>query len=458
MKTIMVVDDEKDIRESLSGVLSDEGYIVVTADSSEDALKKIEAAVPELVLLDIWLPGMDGTEALKRIKLKHPFLPVIMISGHANIETAVKTTKLGAYDFIEKPLSLDKVVLTVQHALEHKSLVEENRSFRQKELAKYKLVGGTESMLALKRDIERAAPSNGWVLITGENGTGKEYVARNIHLLSTRAAKPFIEVNCAAIPEELIESELFGHEKGAFTSAVAQKKGRFDLADKGTIFLDEIGDMSLKTQAKVLRILQEQTFERVGGVDQIKVDVRVIAATNKDLREQITKGAFREDLYYRLNVIPFHIPPLRERSADIALFVEHFLGEFTAQTARGVMTVSDEAMAFFLQYRWPGNVRELKNLVERLVIMTPGNVITPDDLPSYMHTGKPEVARAGVDSAQQSDIFRAGSLKEARRDFEREFILRKLKEFGGNISKTAEAIGIERTHLHRKIRSYGLEV
>ncbi|MBI5885108.1 MAG: sigma-54-dependent Fis family transcriptional regulator [Deltaproteobacteria bacterium] len=458
MKTIMVVDDEKDIRDSLSGVLSDEGYDVVTAGSSEDALRLIEGALPELVLLDIWLPGMDGTEALKHIKALYPLLPVIMISGHANIETAVKTTKLGAYDFIEKPLSLDKVVLTVQHALERKSLIEENRTLRQKELAKYGLVGGSESMQALKRDIERAAPSNGWVLITGENGTGKEYVARNIHLLSNRAAKPFIEVNCAAIPEELIESELFGHEKGAFTSAIAQKKGKFDLADKGTIFLDEIGDMSLKTQAKVLRILQEQTFERVGGVEQIKVDVRVIAATNKDLREQITRGAFREDLFYRLNVIPFHIPPLRERTADIPLFIEHFLKEFTAQTARGVMSVSEEVISLFLQYRWPGNVRELKNLVERLVIMTPGSVIKIDDIPSFMLAGKTASHGETGASNQQIDIFKSSLLKEARRDFEREFILRKLKEFGGNISKTAEAIGIERTHLHRKIRSYGLEV
>jgi len=458
MKTIMVVDDEKDIRDSLSGVLRDEGYDVAAAGSAEDALKQMEAALPELVLLDIWLPGMDGTEALKQIKALYPLLPVIMISGHANIETAVKTTKLGAYDFIEKPLSLDKVVLTVQHALERKSLIEENRTLKQKELAKYRLVGGSDSMQALKRDIERAAPSNGWVLITGENGTGKEYVARNIHLLSNRAAKPFIEVNCAAIPEELIESELFGHEKGAFTSAVAQKKGKFDLADKGTIFLDEIGDMSLKTQAKVLRILQEQTFERVGGVDQIKVDVRVIAATNKDLREQITRGAFREDLFYRLNVIPFHIPPLRERTADIPLFVEHFLKDYAAETAKGAMSVSEEAMSLFLEYRWPGNVRELKNLVERLVIMTPGNFITVNEIPSSMLSGKAASRGETGASTQSADLFKANLLREARRDFEREFILRKLKEFGGNISKTAEAMGIERTHLHRKIRNYGLDV
>ncbi|MBI5561611.1 MAG: sigma-54-dependent Fis family transcriptional regulator, partial [Deltaproteobacteria bacterium] len=278
---------------------------------------------------------------------------------------------------------------------------------------------------------------------------GKVYVARNIHLLSNRSGNPFIEVNCAAIPEELIESELFGHEKGAFTSAAAQKKGRFDLADKGTIFLDEIGDMSLKTQAKVLRILQEQTFERVGGVERIKVDVRVIAATNKNLREQIVKGAFREDLFYRLNVIPFHIPPLRERPEDIPLFAGHFLKEFAGQTGRNVlMTETGEAMDMLVRYAWPGNVRELKNLIERLVIMTPSNVITPDDIPSYIR---------GAEAAPPANLFRSNLLKEARRDFEREFIVRKLKEFGGNIAKTAEAIGIERSHLYRKIRSYGLE-
>ncbi|MBI4950312.1 MAG: sigma-54-dependent Fis family transcriptional regulator [Deltaproteobacteria bacterium] len=448
MKTVLIVDDEQDIREALKGVFRDEGFEVKTAGSAEEALKRLDSAPPDLVLLDIWLPGMDGIAALKEIKARHPNLPVIMISGHANIETAVKTTKLGAYDFIEKPLSLDKVILTAEHALERNRLVEENTALRTRALRKYDIIGKSRPIQGLKADIARVAPTNSWVLITGENGTGKEFVARNIHLLSNRSGKPFVEVNCAAIPEELIESELFGHEKGAFTSAIAQKKGRFDLSDKGTIFLDEIGDMSLKTQAKILRILQEQSFERVGGTERITVDVRVIAATNKNLKEQIVKGTFREDLYYRLNVIPFHVPPLRERREDIPLFIDHFLGEFCRETAKERLKVGEDSIEILSAYEWPGNVRELKNVIERLVIMTPGSVITVDDIPSYIK---------GAGPVHQRNIFGSALLKEARREFEREFISRKLKEFGGNIAKTAEAIGIERSHLYRKIKSYGIE-
>ncbi|MBI5888607.1 MAG: sigma-54-dependent Fis family transcriptional regulator [Deltaproteobacteria bacterium] len=445
----MVVDDEIDIREALGGVFRDEGYAVASAGSAEEALKKLDSRIPEIVLLDIWLPGMDGIDALKEIKKKYPALPVIMISGHANIETAVKATKLGAYDFIEKPLSLDKVILTVEHALEQKRLVEENNELRAKALARYEIIGKTKAVEDMVGAIRRAAPSNSTALITGENGTGKEFVARNIHLLSLRSGRPFVEVNCAAIPEELIESELFGHEKGAFTGAAAQKKGKFDLADKGTIFLDEIGDMSLKTQAKVLRILQEQTFERVGGTERVSVDVRVIAATNKNLREEIIKGAFREDLYYRLNVIPFAVPPLRERAEDIPLFIDYFLKEFSRETSRDAFTISPEAVRILMKYGWPGNVRELKNIIERLVIMTPTNVIMPDDVPPYIR---------GAQSAHPiGNVFKSALIKEARRDFEREFILRKLREHGGNIAKTAEAIGLERSHLYRKIKSYGIE-
>ena len=446
--TVMLVDDEKDIRDSLTGVLKDVGYEVVAAANAEEAFKKLEARSPEVVLLDIWLPGMDGTEALKEIKLKHPGIPVIMISGHANIETAVRTTKLGAYDFLEKPLSLDKVVLTVEHAIEHKRLLEENRHLKQKAWAKYEIIGNSQAIQALKSDIERAAPSNSWVLITGENGTGKELVSRNIHLQSNRSGKSFIEVNCAAIPEELIESELFGHEKGAFTGAHQRKAGKFDMADKGTIFLDEIGDMSLKTQAKILRVLQEKSFERVGGTENITVDVRVIAATNKDLKEEVSKGRFREDLFYRLNVIPFHVPPLRERREDVPLLLSHFLKEFARETAREVPVISKEAVEILCAYRWPGNVRELRNMVERLVIMARSNTITPEDIPSNIKGAQP---------AQSGNLFSGSLLKEARRDFEREFIMRKLKEFGGNIARTAEAIGIERSHLYRKIKSYGIE-
>lgn len=446
--TVLVVDDEKEIREALIGVLKDEGHEVMTAGSAEDALKKLELRQPDAVLLDIWLPGMDGVEALKEIKSRHPGLPVIMISGHANIDTAVRTTKLGAYDFIEKPLSLEKVTLTVEHAIEQKRLTEENSNLRQRAGARYEIIGQSQSIQSLKADIRKAAPSNSWALITGDNGTGKELVARNIHLLSTRSGKPFIEVNCAAIPEELIESELFGHEKGAFTNAVAQKKGKFDLADKGTIFLDEIGDMSLRTQAKILRVLQEKSFERVGGTELITVDARVIAATNKNLSEEVARGRFREDLYYRLNVIPFHVPPLRERREDIPLLMEHFLREFARETAREVLAVSPEAREVLFAYDWPGNVRELKNLVERLVIMTHSHAITGNDIPSYIR---------GAQSAQPGVFFRSNLLKEARRDFEKEFISLKLKEFGGNIARTAEAIGIERSHLYRKIRNYGIE-
>jgi len=449
MKTILIIDDEKNIRDALVGVFKDEGYSVAVAGTAEEGLKSLEAGPPDLVLLDIWLPGMDGVDALKQIKARHPVLPVIMISGHANIETAVRTTKLGAYDFIEKPLSLDKVLLTAEHAFENKRLVEENNAFRTKALARYEIIGDSPAMRSLKNDIRRAGPTNSWVLITGENGTGKEFVARNIHLMSNRSAKPFVEVNCAAIPEELIESELFGHEKGAFTSAVAQRKGKFDMADRGSIFLDEIGDMSLKTQAKILRILQEQSFERVGGTERIAVDVRVIAATNKDLRKQITNGTFREDLYYRLNVIPFHVPPLRERGGDIDLFIDYFLKEFCRETAREPLRVDPAARARLLSYGWPGNVRELKNIMERLVIMTPSNLVTVEDLPLYLRGSSAAVNDAGP--------FASNDLKAARREFEKEFITRKLKEHGGNISRTAEVIGIERSHLYRKIRTYGID-
>ncbi|MBI5599817.1 MAG: sigma-54-dependent Fis family transcriptional regulator [Deltaproteobacteria bacterium] len=448
MKTIMVVDDEKNIRDSLEGVLRDEGFEVVSSENAEEAISRIKSAPPDLVLLDIWLAGMDGVTALSEIKTAHPGLPVVMISGHGTVETAVRATKLGAYDFLEKPLSLEKVVLTVSHALEEKRLMEENTALLDRAKKKYGIIGQTAAIVGLKNDIRRVAPTNSWVLITGENGTGKELVAWNIHLYSNRSGKPFVEVNCAAIPEELIESELFGHEKGAFTSAVSSKKGKFDMADGGTIFLDEIGDMSLKTQAKVLRILEDQSFERVGGTKKITVDVRVVAATNKNLPEEIKKGNFREDLYYRLNVIPFHVPPLRERTGDIPLFVRHFLEEFSRETSKDVPTVEDPAAGMLLRYAWPGNVRELKNLMERFVIMSPSGVITTDDVPSYI--------KGDVRSGQESPLGRE-TLRQARVDFEREFIMKKLNEFGGNVARTAEAIGIERSHLHRKIKAYGID-
>ncbi len=447
MKTVLIVDDERNIRDSLGAVLRDEGFDVVFSESAEEAISEISKDEIDVVLLDVWLPGMDGIAALREIKKTSPSLPVIMITGHGTVETAVKATKLGAYDFLEKPLSIEKVLLSVDHALEQARLAEENRELKEAGAKKYLIIGNSGIMEGLKNDIRKVAASNAGVLITGENGTGKELVARNIHLFSLRSDKPFVAVNCAAIPEELIESELFGHERGAFTGAVSAKKGRFDMADKGTLFLDEIGDMSTKTQAKILRILEEKSFERVGGTLRRSVDVRVVAATNKNLEEEIKKGNFREDLYYRLNVIPFRVPALRERKGDIPVFVRHFLNEFSLETGRGAHTIGGEALAFFMSYDWPGNVRELRNLIERLVIMTPSGEINTNDVPSYIR---------GAQSANAPATF-GETLKFARKGFEREFIIRKLGEFNGNIAKTADAIGIERSHLYRKMKSYGIE-
>ncbi len=447
-RQILVVDDEERIRQSLNGVLKDEGYEVREAKDGVQALKQIESDPPDVVLLDIWMPGMDGMETLERIKAQIPNLPVVMISGHANIELAVRATKLGAYDFIEKPLSLEKVLLTVNHALLYSKLEQENRALRQEIQKKYEMVGNSPEILQLKEQIKIVGPTNGWVLIAGENGTGKELVAREIHQMSLRADKPFVEVNCAAIPEELIESELFGHEKGSFTGALTKRRGKFDLANEGTIFLDEIADMSLKTQAKILRILQEQKFERVGGTEMIFVDVRVIAATNRDLKEEIQKGRFREDLFYRLNVIPITVPPLRERKTDIPILVEHFIAEFCLENNKEMKRTSSEAMSLLISYSWPGNVRELKNVVERMVIMTRGPVIEARDVP--------DPVREQPKALPEFSFFEFNLLKDARREFERRFIMKKLMENDENISKTAELIGIERSNLHRKIKSYGI--
>jgi two-component system nitrogen regulation response regulator NtrX len=449
-KRILVVDDEDKIRQSLSGILADEGYEVLEARDGPQALKQMETDPSDLVLLDIWMPGMDGMEILERIKGSTPGLPVIMISGHANIELAVRAVKLGAYDFIEKPLSLEKVLLTVNNALLFSKLEQENRALRQEIQKRYEIVGNSSEIQHLKEQIKIVAPTNGWVLITGENGTGKELVARGIHGLSLRADKSFVEVNCAAIPEELIESELFGHEKGSFTGALTKRRGKFDLANEGTIFLDEIADMSLKTQAKILRILQEQKFERVGGSEMIYVDVRVIAATNRDLKDEILKGKFREDLYYRLNVIPIAVPSLRERKIDIPLLVEHFISNFCLENHKELKKMTPAGMDLMSSYHWPGNVRELKNLVERMVIMTRGHVIDVNDVPAPIR----EQRKPAVEfSYLEYDL-----LRDARREFEKRFIMKKLTENEENISKTAEVIGIERSNLHRKIKSYGIEM
>lgn len=455
MKHVLIVDDEESIRSSLDGILQDEGYRTSVAASGEDALNLLREEVPDLILLDIWMPGLDGLETLRRARDLAPDQLVIMMSGHGTIETAVKATKLGAYDFIEKPLSLEKLLLSIQNAFKIGQLVEENRSLKAKIAKDYDMVGQSPEISLLKEQITIAAPTSGWVLISGENGTGKELVARAIHNQSRRRDKPFVEVNCAAIPEELIESELFGHERGAFTGATTQRKGKFDLAHEGTLFLDEIGDMSLKTQAKVLRILQERKFERVGGSKTIEVDVRVIAATNKDLEEEIRLGHFREDLYYRLNVLPFHVPPLRERREDIPRLVLHFLDYFCSKEGREAKTMSPAALSTLQAYSWPGNVRELKNIVERLVIMTPDSSIQETHLPPSMRLKK--MVSSEIRNANLAGVD-ASNFKEAKEEFEKEFILAKLEENDWNISRTAEAIDIERSNLHRKIKSYGIEL
>ena len=379
-KAILIVDDEESICQTLGGILNDEGHAVVAAVSGEEALRLIEEDPPNLVLLDIWLPGMDGIDVLKVIKAGYPRTQVVMMSGHGSIETAVKATKLGAFDFIEKPLSLEKVILVINHAMEMIRLEEENLQLKQKVSHEYELTGQSGPIQDLKEMIGMVAPTNAWILIMGENGTGKELVARSIHRQSRRAQRSFIEVNCAAIPEDLIESELFGHEKGAFTGATAMKRGKFDLANEGTIFLDEVADMSLKAQAKVLRILQEKKFERVGGNKLIPTDVRVLAATNKDLEKEMEEGRFRQDLYYRLNVIPLRIPPLRDRKEDIPLLVDWFIRDSAIKEGEPEKQVTDEAMAILMNYNWPGNVRELKNIIERLMIMTPARMISKCDL------------------------------------------------------------------------------
>jgi len=448
-ETVLIVDDEPSIVQSLNGILSDEGFEVLSADGGRSALETIRGTIPDIVLLDIWMPDIDGIETLKSIRELYPSLQVIMISGHGTIETAVKATKLGAYDFIEKPLSLEKVLLTIQNALNYNKLEAELDLFRERDRQRYHITGHSKAIMEMKEQIRIVSPTNAWVLISGENGTGKELVAHTIHRLSQRRNKPFIEVNCAAIPEDLIESELFGHDKGAFTGATTMKRGKFDQAHEGILFLDEIGDMSIKAQSKVLRILQEQRFERVGGNRPIEVDVRVIAATNKNLEDEISRGSFREDLYYRLNVIPIRVPPLRERVDDIAELADEFLDEFSIDAKSQRKTLGPDALELLKKYSWPGNVRELKNLVERLAIMHSGAVIRADDIPSPFNTSR-------YKPGGEETLFSLETLKEGREVFERQFISYKLEQFGGNISRTAEAIGMERSNLHKKIKYYGL--
>ncbi|GAB6127236.1 sigma-54-dependent transcriptional regulator [Humidesulfovibrio idahonensis] len=530
--SVLVVDDESGIRFSLKGILEDEGFAVAEADSGEAGLEQLDSGeAVDLVFLDIWLPGQDGLGVLERIRETRPDLPVIMISGHGTIETAVTALKNGAFDFIEKPLSLEKVLLAAHKALEFSLLKQENMALRQS-LAdqEVKLTGESPAIRELKEMIGQVAPTDAWVLITGENGTGKEIAARLLHAQSRRAGQPLVAVNCAAIPEELIESELFGHEKGAFTGADKAQVGKFELANKGTLFLDEIGDMSLKTQAKILRILQEQRFEHVGGRKTIVVDVRVIAATNKDLGAEIRSGNFREDLYYRLKVFPLTVPPLRDRVDDIPLLIEDFVDQLVKRGGCKRARFSPQTLAVLATYPWPGNVRELKNFVERMLIMANGREVTPDKLPreilaqcrvfvlpeggegaaaapaqtfasastlapsqasftagpgqtygaapaslamsnagtgagGFAPSGSAAMAEASAQAGADDDddllipdSFPAGplDLKEARAAFEAKFLEAKLREFGGNVSKLAEAVGLDRSSLYRKLKGYGL--
>ncbi|WP_447972744.1 sigma-54-dependent transcriptional regulator [Nitrospira sp. Kam-Ns4a] len=457
-ETILIVDDEPGILNSLSKILEDEGYEVAVAKSGNEALKLVATEPPDLVLLDIWMPEMDGLETLKRLRELAPRVQVVMMSGHGSIETAVKAIKLGAYDYIEKPLSLENVTLRVRHALDQHRLQEENLSLRTRVERHFELVGLSPAMQRLRQLIETAGPTNGRVLISGENGTGKELVARAIHLHSPRRDKPFVAVNCAAIPDTLIESELFGHEKGAFSGATAMKRGQFELADGGTLFLDEIGDMSLNTQAKVLRALQEQQFNRVGGTKLIKVDVRVIAASNKDLPKEIEKGNFRDDLFYRLNVLPITVPPLRDRKEDIPLLVRHFLRLNAEEQGLKMKEITPEAVEALQAHDWPGNIRELRNLIERLLILVPGQIIDASHVGLFLRA-RPAAAVAPVAAAATPLAAKSfASLRDARNAFEREYISRKLREHGWNVSRTADDLKIERSHLHRKIKLLNIEL
>ena len=447
---VLVVDDEPGIRESLTDILEDEGYEAAAVESGEDCLSLLSEKTYHVVLLDIWLPAMDGLETLEHIQQLDPSRRpvVVVISGHGTIETAVRATKLGALDFLEKPLSLEKVTVSVKKALDHRRLLIENLSLRGQVKTEFRIIGNSVPMKALRQQLELMAPTNGRVLIYGESGTGKELIASAIHARSQRAQAAFVEVNCAAIPEELIESELLGHVKGSFTGAHENKTGKFQQADGGTLFLDEVGDMSLNTQAKVLRVLEEQRFEPVGSGRTVQVDVRVIAATNKNLENEITRGNFRDDLFYRLNVIPFHVPPLRERAEDIPLLAGHFLREFASEYGRQPKELAEAAQQVLIEYFWPGNVRELRNLMERIVIMNPRSRIEVSDLPL--------ASRRNATTFDRSKMANFGSLEEARKAYEREYVLKTLEGMGGNVTRTAAALGLERSHLYRKMKALGI--
>jgi len=452
LSSILVVDDEQGIRQVLQDVLGDEGHQVVTVEDGFQALEILEKEAVDLVILDVWLPNMGGIDVLKRVRKGWPDIEVVIISGHANINMAVQAVKIGAFDFLEKPLSLDKTITVVENALKLEELKRENRSLKETIFFEDEMIGSGEGMSKVKELIDQSAGSEARILILGENGTGKELVAREIHRRSPRAKAPFVEVNCASIPETLIESELFGHEKGAFTDAHARRKGKFELADGGTLFLDEIADMSLSTQAKVLRILQEMKFERIGGEKSVSVDVRVIAATNKNIQEEIRSGRFREDLYFRINVIPIFVPPLRERTEDLQALIDYFMVKFKRSADSEAKRFSGEAVQLLQTYFWPGNVRELKNFIERINIMTEEKVISSDSVRRYL------TSRTDWEKEEVLKGFESMKLNEAKDEFEREFLVKKLEENEQNIARTSRALGITPSHLHNKINKHGIEI
>jgi two-component system nitrogen regulation response regulator NtrX len=449
---VLVIDDEAGIRDSLRMTLEYEGYEFIGASTGQEGLALAEREAPDLVMLDVKMPGMDGLEVLDRLRGLYDTLPVVVISGHGTISTAVDATKRGAFDFIEKPFASERVLVSLRNALDQRRLRDENRSLKKSVEIRHQVVGEGAALRQVMAAVGRAAPTNATVLIQGESGVGKELVARTIHRNSLRARERFVQVNCAAIPEELIESELFGHEKGSFTGATEKQVGKFEQADRGTIFLDEVGDMSQKTQAKVLRVLQEGEVERLGSARTTKVDVRVIAATNKHLEEEIEKGHFREDLYFRLAVIPIFVPPLRERPDDVPLLVRHYVDLFCRENNTRPRRVTPAAMEGLQRYRWKGNIRELRNTVERLIIMTPGDTIDVADLPAAIRSPGSGLGRAAV--ALDADAARAATLREFKDSTERSYLVSKLRENGWNISRTAEVIDTPRSNLYKKLEQY----
>ncbi|PIS10191.1 MAG: Fis family transcriptional regulator [Bdellovibrio sp. CG10_big_fil_rev_8_21_14_0_10_47_8] len=447
---ILIVDDESPIREVLSASLKDEGHVVFTASDGESGIRAMKEHQPEIVFLDIWMPGsLDGIEVLTTARKQFPQIEFVMISGHGTIETAVKATKLGAWDFIEKPLSMDKISIVISNIVQYQQEREEKTALLNRLRRSIALLGEAPKMVALKQMIARAAPQQSWILLLGENGAGKELVAQNIHYMSSRASRPFIEINCSSIPEDLVDVELFGYERGAFAGADKTQKGKLELAQGGTVFLDDIADLSLKAQEKLLRILQEKKLQRLGGTSWIEVDIRLIAATKKDMEKEVQSDRFREDLYHRINVVTFNVPSLKEHPEDIPVLAEHFSDHAAKEGGFVKKTFSPQAMQLMTAHTWPGNVRELKNFIERVYILTPDETI---EVPDLRFAG---LASTLGNGANNSDL---PSFRDARAQFEKEYLLKKIQENNGNISRTAEVIGLERSYLHRKIKAFGIEV